>query len=192
MDNQTTTQAPPLSSNSQPAAAKGAGQAVTGVMPPDLGEATIREAWPGFAAGNAAFGGLLQKLTATILLAPIAWLVLAPMFLLVRVVLAPVLTRRYTLTNRRIMVRKGFFPKAKPVEEIPLKAIDDVRLVEASKNAFYRCADLEVWSEGKMALKLPAVPEAESFRRAIINAYKAWVPGKADNAAFVPASAAKA
>jgi hypothetical protein len=191
MDNHVTTQAASPPSTPAVAASQPTGRPVTGLVPPEVAEATIREAWPGFAAGSPAFGKLLQKLTATIILAPLAWLLLAPAFLLIRVGLAPLLTRRYVLTNRRLLIRKGFNPKAKPVEEIPLAAIDDVRLDEASKNAFYRCADLEVWSQGKPALKLPAVPEAESFRRAIINAYKAWVPGKADNAAFVPASATK-
>ena len=52
-------------------------------------------------------------------------------------------------------------------------------------------ADLEVISKGQVVLTLPAVPNAESFRHAIVNAYKAWVPGKAETGHFVPASASK-
>ena len=38
---------------------------------------------------------------------------------------------------------------------------------------------------------MPGVPEPEGFRHAVINAVKAWVPGKAAMDGFVPASATK-
>jgi len=58
--------------------------------------------------------------------------------------------------------------------------------VESS--VLYRAGTLEVLSKGKVVLTLPGVPEPESFRHSIIDAYKAWVPGKA-NTPIVPASA---
>ena len=42
----------------------------------------------------------------------------------------------------------------------------------------------------QVALSLPGVPDAESFRHAILNARNAWAPEKAKGA-FVPASASK-
>jgi hypothetical protein len=39
-----------------------------------------------------------------------------------------------------------------------------------------------------VALKLAGVPEPEGFRHAVVNAVKAWVPGKATGP-FIPASA---
>jgi hypothetical protein len=176
----TTLPAPTATSASAPK-----GPAVTGLVPPERGEAIIREAWPSVASGG--LSRLAHKLMRTIILAPVAWLLLLPLFLK-KIGLLPFAARprRYTLTNRRLMIQKGLKPK--PLQEIPLAAIDDILIDEASKNNFYRCADLEVWSQGKMALKLTAVPEAESFRRAVINAYKAWVPGKASGP-FIPASA---
>jgi hypothetical protein len=163
-------------------------QAVTGLVPPQQGEAVIREVWPSVAAFPAV-AALGEKLTRSVVLAPLAWLMLAPFYFLKVFPLFGV-ARRYTLTNKRLMVRRGFPPKPQAGHEIGLADIDDVRIAPGSENRFYRAADLEVLSKGQVALKLPGVPEAESFRHAIVNAYKAWVPGKA-NAPIIPASAKK-
>ena len=54
-------------------------QAVTGVTPPETGEAKIREVWPSVAS-SPAIAGLGQKLTGTIILAPLAWLIMAGVY----------------------------------------------------------------------------------------------------------------
>jgi hypothetical protein len=145
----------------------------------------IRTVWPTVAVMPywAAIG---RKLMRTIVLAPFAWgWLLLPYVLRV----LPFSARPYTLTNRRLMIQKGL--RLKPKQEILLAAIDDVRLVEDSNSFFYRSATLEILSKGKVVMKLKAVPSAESFRQAILNACKAWVPGKADTGRFIPASAGK-
>lgn len=157
-------------------------QAVAGLMPPELGEAMIREAWPSVVSGSG-LATLAEKLMKSIVLAPLGWLLLAPLF---GKKLMPFLCKRYTLTNRRLMIRRGIKPK--PVQEVALADIDDVRLVPDSYSRFYRAGTLEVVSKGQVVLTLPAVPEPEGFRHAVINAYKAWVPGKAKGL-FLPASA---
>jgi hypothetical protein len=160
-------------------------QAVTGLVPPETDEAVIRTVWPTTAlySGPAALGRIMMR---TIILAPVAWLMLAgPYFL--RVI--PFLARPYTLTNRRLMIQKGM--RLKPKQDISLADIEDVRLVEDSNSAFYRSAKLEILSKGRVAMTLKAVPSAESFRQAILNACKAWVPGRADTGKFIPASAGK-
>jgi hypothetical protein len=132
----------------------------------------IRQAWPSVTSmpGIAALAYRLQR---TIVLAPLGWLLLAwPYFKKVM----PFLAKRYTLTNRRLMIRAGL--KGKPAHEVALGAIDDVRLEEGSYSAFYRAGNLEVLSNGQVALRLPGVPEPESFRRAILNARLAWAPKK--------------
>ena len=161
------------------------GQAVTGLVPPQLGEATIRVVWPSVAASPAvaSFGRALMR---TIILAPLAWLMLAPFYFKK---ILPGLACRYALTNRRLMIQRGW--KRKPAHEINLAQIDEVRLKPESYDPFYRTADLEILSQGRVAMTLPAVPNAESFRHAIVNAYKAWVPGKAETGNFIPASASK-
>jgi hypothetical protein len=159
-------------------------QAVAGLMPPQLAEALIREAWPSVFT-QPGLAGLAQKLMKTIVLAPLGWLLLAPLF---GKRLMPFRATRYTLTNRRLMIQHGLKPR--PAQEVALADIDDVRLVPDSYNPFYHAGDLEVLSKGQVVLKLPGVPEPEGFRQAVVNAVKAWVPGKASGP-FQPASAVK-
>jgi hypothetical protein len=147
-------------------------QAVTGVVPPELGEGLIRQVLPSV-TDMPGLATLSEKLMRTIVLAPIAWLLLAiPYFKKV----SPVAAKRYTLTNRRLMVRTGW--KEKSAQEIPLSEIEDVRLEEGSYSHFYRSGTLEIISKGQPAMRLRGVPEPESFRRAILNARMAWAPKK--------------
>jgi hypothetical protein len=149
--------------------------AVTGVVPPQRAEALIRETWPSV-DDMPAVAGLAHTLMRTIILAPVAWLLLAPCYF--KKVL-PFIAKRYTITNRRVMIRRGLKPK--PSHEVALADIDDVRIAEGSINGFYRSATLEIISRGQVALRLPAVRDFESFRRAILNAKSAW--GRAPAAA---------
>jgi len=147
-------------------------QAVTGVVPPELAEAMIREVLPSV-TDMPGLATACEKLMRTIVLAPVAWLLLAlPYFKKVM----PGTAKRYTLTNRRLMVRTGW--KEKPAHEITLADIDDVRLEEGSYSHFYRSGTLEIISKNQVALRLRGVPEPESFRRAILNSRIAWAPKK--------------
>ena len=94
------------------AARAAARQAVTGLTPPQLAEAVIREKWPAVVAVQPGLAVLAQALTRTILLAPVAWLLLAPAFALK---FFPFLCKRYTLTNRRLMIQRGLKPR--PIHE---------------------------------------------------------------------------
>jgi hypothetical protein len=155
-------------------------QAVTGVMPPSVEEAVIRETWPSVSrsSGIAALG---RALTRTIVLAPLAWLLMAPLYFSK---VLPLVGRRYALTNRRLMICRGV--KAVPAQQIALNEIDDVRIVKDANSDFFRAATVEVYSNGQVVLKLPGTPEPEAFVNAVINACRAWAPGKM-NAPFVPA-----
>src|SRR5438094_580485 len=94
-------------------------QVVTGLVPPQIDEAVIRERWPSVARSPIAAIG--KALTNTIVLAPLGWLLMAgPYFSKV----LPFLAVRYTLTNRRLMIRRGIKPM--PTQEVPLAQIDDV------------------------------------------------------------------
>jgi hypothetical protein len=173
-------------------------QAITGVVPPQTAEAMIREVWPSVAA-HPAVAGLGKTLTEVagklartvvllplaILVAPLGWLVMGPFYFLK---VAPGFARRYTLTNRRLMIRRGL--KAQPSHEVALADIDDVRIVKDANSDFFMTGTLEIVSKGQVVLTLPGVKSPEAFRHAIINACKAWVPGKA-NAPIIPASATK-
>jgi hypothetical protein len=147
-------------------------QAVTGLVPPALDEAVIRVVWPSVAAfpGAAALGRTLMK---TIVLAPLGWLLLAPLYFS-KVI--PGLARRYVLTNRRLMFQRGLH--FRPAREIPLADIEEVRIQEDNNSPFYRTANLEIVSKGVVQMTLPGVPGPQAFRRAVISACEAWVPGK--------------
>jgi hypothetical protein len=157
-------------------------QAVTGLVPPQQGEALIREVWPSVAS-HPGVAGLGRALTRTYVLAPLAWLLMAPFYFLK---VLPFLARRYTLTNRRLMVRRGLKPH--PTHEVPLADIDEVQVRRDANSDFYRAANLDVLSKGKVVLTLPGVPEPESFRLCVLNACNAWVPGRSAGP-FVPAKA---
>jgi hypothetical protein len=161
-------------------------QAVTGVVAPQEAEALIREAWPSLASWPLV-ARTARILTRSIIGAPLAWLLLLLPFALK---IFPLIAKRYTLTNRRLMVRRGL--RIQPVQEVALAEIDDVRVRTDDNSDFFRAGALDIISKGRVILTLPAVPEPESFRLAVINAYRAWVPGKASGGAFVPAKAASA
>src|SRR5262249_37581920 len=147
-------------------------QAVTGVVPPELSEGMIRQVLPSV-TDSPGLAALCEKMMRTIVLAPVAWMILAwPYFKKI----LPVTAQRYTPTNRRLMVRTGWTEK--PTQEIALGDIDDVRIEEGSYSHFYRSGTLEIVAKGQVALRLRGVPEPESFRRAILNARLAWAPKK--------------
>jgi hypothetical protein len=152
-------------------------QAITGVVGPKQGEALIREVWATIAA-NAPATTLARKLIKTVVLAPIGWLLIAPVFGMRFLGFLPglsFLTVKYTLTNRRLMVRKGMKPK--PVKEIPLNEIGDVRVVPDANSEFYGTAKLEVLHhDGSVGLTMPGVADPESFRQMILQARDAWGP----------------
>ncbi|MGH7173292.1 MAG: PH domain-containing protein [Gemmataceae bacterium] len=159
-------------------------QAVAGLMPPQLAETMIREVWPTVRNVSAAVAGLSATLMRSMFLAPLGWMF---NILLFGRKFAPFLCQRYTLTNRRLMVQRGWKPA--PVQEVALADIDEVRLLADSYDAFYRSGDLQVLSGDKEVLKLVGVPEPESFRLAIVNAVQSWGGSDKLKGPFVPASA---
>jgi hypothetical protein len=148
-------------------------QAVTGLVPPQQGEALIRQTWPSVQrfTGPASLGRLLMSHAWLRPLAPLSWLLMAPLYF---VKILPGFARRYALTNRRLMIQSGL--KQVPTHEVALHDIDDVRLKTDANSEFYRAATLEVLSRGQVVLTLPGVPDPESFRHTILNASKAWGP----------------
>src|SRR5437763_17052813 len=87
-----------------PAPKPAVGQAVTGVMPPELAEANIRTVWPSVTEVSPGIANLGRALIKTVVLAPLAWLLMAPLYFKK---ILPFLAKRYTLTNRRLVVQRG-------------------------------------------------------------------------------------
>jgi Bacterial PH domain len=160
-----------------PSMARLSSQIITGVVAPQVQEAMIREVWASITTSSSP-STLARKLMGSFFLAPLGWLLLLPLFVKRLLGFVPGLsglTVKYTLTNRRLMIRKGM--KARPAEEIALSEIGDVRLVEDANSEFYGTGTLEVLKkDGSLALRLAGVPEPESFRHSIIQARDAWGP----------------
>jgi hypothetical protein len=145
-------------------------------VPPQLGEAVIRVAWPGVTGSPVPGMAILAKwLMKTIILAPIGWLLLLPLFIKK---ITPFLGKRYVLTNRRLMIVR--FGSKTPYREVTLEDIDKdgVRLPAGSYDEFFRTGTLEVIQNGQVVMRLRGVPEPEGFRIAALNACKAWASHK--------------
>src|SRR5260370_38812311 len=164
-------------------------QAVTGVTPPQEKEALIREVFPSVVAsplpGAKAGARLGWILIRSIIGAPLAWALLIPLYF---AKVMPFLAKRYTMTIRRLMLRRGLRPK--PTHEVALAEIEDVHILKDADSDFYREGTLEIMSGGKPVLTLEGVPEPESFREAVLNACRAWAPGKMKTT-FIPAKKAE-
>ena len=116
--------------------------------------------------------------------APVAWLLLAPFYFMK---IFPFAMTRYVLTNRRVVIQRGWHLKT--AGEVPLAEIEKIEIEEDDNSEFYREATLKIHdAENKLRLTLPGVPEPESFRHSIVNAVRAWAPGKLQGP-FVPAKA---
>jgi hypothetical protein len=168
-------------------------QAVTGVTPPQLGEAWIREAYPSVTRFPAV-ASLGRTLIRSIVGAPLGWGVMLGFYFLK---ILPLGARKYMLTNRRLMMLHGWKQCSashmagedwQPSQAVALAEIDDVRVVKDANSEFFRAGTLEILGKGKVLMTLPGVPEPESFRLAVLNACRAWVPGRAPGP-FVPAKA---
>ena len=160
------------------------------VVPPaavvaGLPETRIREIWPSVAAWPAV-AGLGRVLTNTLLLAPLGWLLMSAVYF---GKLLPFAARRYTLTNKRLMIRAGWAGAI--TQEVALTDIDDVRRAMDANSEFFRAANLEIVRGGQVVMTLAGVPDPEPFRHTILNARNAWAPGKAQTLPFIPASATK-
>jgi hypothetical protein len=79
---------------------------------------------------------------------------------------------KYQLTNRRVMILKGW--SLKPSQEVRLEEIEEVRVKDGTEQAFYLSADLEILAGGRVVLTLVGVPEFTGFKKNIEDARLAW------------------
>jgi uncharacterized membrane protein YdbT with pleckstrin-like domain len=142
----------------------------------------IRLTWPTIARVPMV-AGLGKMLTHTIILAPLAWLVMG-LFYFSKVL--PIVGIRYQLTDKKVMIQRGW--KGGISQAIALGDIDDVNVDPATIDQFFRSADLAITSGGKTEMTLAAVPDAEAFRHAILAARNAFAPDKVKKLPFISAS----
>jgi hypothetical protein len=163
-------------------------QPVTGVVPPQLKETKIREVFMALDGVNFPLAVMAAGFVRSYFLAPIGFLILAPLVLLK---FAPFICVRYTLTNRRLLIQRGWKPA--PSQEVALADIQDVFLDEKKIDTYFLSTELRiVGTDGKPVMTLTAVPEPAGFRQAILNAIRAYgVPATRVVGPFKAASEAK-
>jgi hypothetical protein len=152
---------------------------IPGVTPSELAEVTCRVVWPTIGAtragrfvGQAAavrtgwgefftLGKLLALATIPIALVVYAWQ------------LMPYVCRRYALSNRRIIIRKGLMP----VDEhwIGLDEFDTVEVEILPGQQWLHTGDILFKRAGNEVLRLPGVPRPEIFRRVCQTAQDALI-----------------
>ncbi len=144
-------------------------QSIPGVTPSDLAEVTCKVVWPTIAAtrpgrivGQLAavrlgcgqfftLGKLLAVATIPISLAVFVWQLL------------PFVCRRYTITNRRIIIRKGL--SALDQRWISFDDFDAIDIDVLPGQGWFHTGDL-VFRHGETeALRLPGVPRPETVRQ---------------------------
>src|SRR5215471_9486972 len=151
----------------------------------DLPERRIRIVWPTVARVPAC-SSIGKMLNNTIVLAPLGWLLMSGLYFSK---VLPFVGVRYALTDKKVAILRGW--KGSISQAVALGDIDDVKLDPASVDQFFRSADLQIISGGKVEMTLKAVPDAEAFRHAILDARNAWAPGKVKTLPFIAASTVK-
>lgn len=168
-------------------------QAITGVSPATVAESTVMIVWPSI--GRTPFGQTLGRLYGIkagigniLTVGNLIALVSIPQALaLFFLALNPFSCLRYRLTNRRVVVEKGF--KAAVDKEVSLENFDTVEVEVLPGQEWYPCSNL-VFFKGKVeTFRLDGVPHAEGFRHACLNAQRGFMGVK--NAAGKKKAAAK-
>jgi hypothetical protein len=156
-------------------------QAIPGVAPRQLGEVTVMTVWPTLASLGA--GRMLGMLYARDVRS--AWgnlltiknlivLVTLPIPLMLWVItILPFVCVRYRLTNRRLIIERGY--TAKEVASVPLDQFDVIELQVLAGQDFYHAGDL-VFKRGAIeTFRLQGVSRPETFRQTCLKAHQSYV-----------------
>ncbi len=87
--------------------------------------------------------------------------------------LAPRVARRYVLTDRRVVIRKGLGNAE--AEAIRLEDFESIEIEELPGQEFLRAGDLVFRASGKEAFRLPGVQHPQGFRQACLRGQRAWL-----------------
>ena len=154
-------------------------QPIAGVMPSELAEVTCKVVWPTIAATRA--GRLVGRLAAVRLgwgefftLGKLLALATIPLSLAVFCwQLMPCVCRRYTLSNRRIIIRKGLMG----VDQrwITLDEFDAVNIEVLPGQDWFHAGDLVFRHGGPEVFRLAGVSRPETLRQVCLTARTALV-----------------
>jgi hypothetical protein len=157
-------------------------QAIAGVSPPEQKETTIMVVWPSVA--HRGLGRLLGRLYSIRFpdiyifrlgnLFALACIPLALMLYFSRIL--PFIGRRYTLTNRRMVVQTGLTGATiDGATSIPLDSFDDIRVIQRKGDAWYDAGDLEFYQGETKVGQLVGVSRPDSFRATCLKAHSGFV-----------------
>jgi len=143
-------------------------QPIAGVMPSDLAEVTCKVVWPTIGALPAGrlvgrLGGVRIGIGQFFTLGKLLALASIPLSLVVYAwQLMPYICRRYALTNRRIVIRKGLMP----VDEkwISYDEFDAVEVEVLPGQEWLHAGDVVFKRAGSEVLRLPGVSRPDVFR----------------------------
>ena len=151
---------------------------IAGVTPPELAEAPLITAWPTLGAhplgrwvgqlcsakggfGPFTIGNFFALATIPVSLAVFFWQLL------------PFLCRRYAVTTRRIIIRRGL--SAVEDKWINLDEFDQVAIEVLPGQAWLRSGDISFRRDGAELMRLSGVSRPEVFRHACLKAQTALV-----------------
>ncbi|MCE9604671.1 MAG: PH domain-containing protein [Planctomycetia bacterium] len=161
-------------------------QAISGVSPVGGAESTIMTVWPSM--GRTPFGQLLGRLygikagIGNVLTVGnlIALASIPQALLLFFLALTPWACLRYRLTNRRIVVERGFIARVE--KEVSLDNFDTIEVVVAPGQEWYPCGNL-VFYKGKVeTFRIDGIPHLEGFRHTCLNAQRGFAGVKSAGA----------
>lgn len=156
--------------------------AISGVAPAQEAEVNVMTVFPSLAASP--IGEALGRIYALewgipigafrLSIGKLAVLAFIPVSLLLYALgIAPFVSRRYSLTNRRVLVQRGWM--SVPERWIGFERFDAVDVVQSPGQVWFRAADL-IFRKGKVeTFRLAAVPHADAFRSTILKARNGYV-----------------
>lgn len=154
-------------------------QAITGVAPAQTQETTVMTVWPSVARfGLGRMLGTLYDIRMPDIYFFRLGRLLALLFIPVSLVLfflriAPGIGTRYTLTNRRVIVQKGW----KMIEDktIDLDRFDNIAIDVLPGQSWYDAGDLVFKLGDVETFRLDAVSRPEAFRSTVLKAHQIYV-----------------
>lgn len=155
---------------------------IAGVTPPDVREAAIMTVWPSISVTGA--GRLIGRLSSIRLgagaftLGKLLALACIPLGLAIYFAMRnPFVLQRYTLTNRRVAVRRGMRrgSSARFYRWVELDRFDSIDLVVRPGQEWFPAGDLVFKSGNVETFRLAAVPHPEAFRRTCLKARNGYV-----------------
>lgn len=154
-------------------------QAIAGVAPPELQEVAVMSTWPSNAAYS--LGRLLGQAYAIqfpgiyiFKLGNLIALLSIPVALLLFFTrIAPFVGKRYTLTNRRIVVQRGW--TSRDDKSIDLDKFNRVVIDVRPGQAWYHAGDLIFYQQDVERFRLEGVSRPEAFRTSCMKSQASFV-----------------